>query len=373
MFCGYAAELNGRNIKINKKNRLPDIVGALKYMLGKNSFGIYGEGETSMLELCSKIEKKSSFMDISGLVYLDKKKVIHFNDPVCQVDFKNYPVLTLDKLPVNKKYLTPVPIAPIHSSRGCYWKKCAFCDHAEVLSSNFREMSIDIMIQSIKNYKNKYGIKYFFFCDESMPPSMLKKLSKNLISSGINIQFGTMIRIEKSLEKIIPLASRAGLKFLSFGMESACDRVINKTDKGFNMEVANNIFNLCYDNKVLLHLNIIFSFPTESHSEAKKTMNFLINNAEKILCIRANNWMLTPGSLIRKNPARFGIEIKNHQDLLNPSSYIQGGINGKEAWNYIIELYKHEKLSKLMIANGKIEEFHLLRHLFCEEQIQNSQ
>jgi len=60
-------------------------------------------------------------------------------------------------------YLLPNPVLPILSSRGCYWKKCAFCDHFQNYSETYRARSAENIAAEIEYQKKNTMRNIFFF------------------------------------------------------------------------------------------------------------------------------------------------------------------------------------------------------------------
>jgi len=368
--CGYLLELNGKAINLDDvNNHIPQFIKSIKDLFDENCYGVYGEGEKPLLELCRRIDNKQSIKDVPGLVYIDNKKILRINEQREQVDLKEYPALNLENLPIREKYFSPIPIAILQSSRGCYWRKCAFCAHMETLGSSYRQMAEENFFEAVKIYYDKYGIKFFFFTDECMRPSMLKAFSEKVISTGIKIRFGIIARVEKDFESILPLAAKAGLKFLSFGLESACNRVLVKMNKGLNVEDAERIINKCYDNNIGVHFNVIFGMPTETEEEVESTIDFIYKNKGKITCFAVSPWILMPGSAIMKDPDRFGIKFKNGpKNPFDPLSFtLTQGITNEKANEYVNKLMYHKNMWKIMSINSRREEFHMLKVLLSND------
>ncbi|MBP7653110.1 radical SAM protein [Candidatus Dependentiae bacterium] len=279
-----------------------------------NPFGVIGEGEEALLELCQNINDVEYLKKIPGLVYYDKiRNKIIINRKKEIIDVNKLPVLDLTGIPLGKKYFSPFISAPLLTNRGCYWSKCSFCVHADILDKKFRELPYDTVEKSLLNYKNNYDVTVIPIYDEAISPKMLKKLTGFLKNNNIKVYFGSMARLEKKFEELIKPASEAGMIMLSFGMESANQRIINLMNKGFEADTAQKLLDICYDNGVLVELNIILGFPSETKKEISDTVEFLVKNAEKIGILRLHIFMLNKGSRIYENPDLYGIKILPEQ------------------------------------------------------------
>ncbi|MFC2145923.1 B12-binding domain-containing radical SAM protein [Acidobacteriota bacterium] len=332
-----------------------------------DSCGIRGEGEGPLLELCKRTAERKSYNDIPNLIYRNKKnKTIRINKKGPLLPVRDIPVIKLDGLPIGKKYLTPIPLAPLLSSRGCYWNKCTFCNHAAIIDSCFRELPRETVVQTLALYKEKYGIELALFCDEGMSPSMLKGLSKELSQLNLEINFGTMIRIEKGLLNLIAPASQSGCVYLAFGLESAVPRVVSLMNKGYTHDTAVAILEECSRNEIFVQYFVMFGFPTERYEEARQTIRFLEKHQDKIGFIRATPWGLTKNCYIAENLHDFGIIARTDLPVSgDPGSYIlKEGINIDQSRQLAAGLLKNpllrEKCGNIYCKN---EEFMLLHYL----------
>jgi radical SAM superfamily enzyme YgiQ (UPF0313 family) len=329
-------------------------------------FGVYGEGERPLLEVVRRLGEKRDWNDIPGLVIRDGKKTLRFNDPHPPLPGTMLPPIDLRGFPLGRKYLSPVPIAPAMTSRGCYWNRCGFCDHATLIDSRFRELSVGSVLDTLRSYVSRHDIRFAFFCDEGVSPAMLKRLSDEIPGSGVEISFGSMARLEKGLEQLIRPASDAGLSFLSFGLESGCRRIVSLMDKGYDLDTAASILDRCAENGVLVELHIMFGFPTEERREAEETISFLEQYQDKIFCLRANPWYLTLGSPVGRDPERYGIIPVGEKPVsIDPSTYrLARGISHEEAAGYVNVLRRHPVIGKKMISSYRTEDYFLVE-AFC--------
>jgi hypothetical protein len=331
-------------------------------------FGIYGEGEESLLRLCKCIEKNESFTHIPGLVYSDRENgSILLNHPSEPLQGKYLPVVDLKGMPVGRKYLTPIRIAPLMTSRGCYWNRCAFCDHAATLDNTWRQLPVDTVMDNLRLYRDKYGIEIVSFCDEAMSPSMLKALSERIINEGLKIRFGTMMRFEKSLIDIIERAARAGCAFLSFGLESGSPRIVSLMEKGFEHDTAQHIIDECARNGIAVEVFTMFGFPSETYHEAQETISFIEKNLDKVSFLRAQPWILAPGSRVHKEMQRYGVCVgpKGYLPYNTKSYSVEKGLTFQQAAEMATILHNSPTIGEKVVRHGHenfSEEYYVIKN-----------
>ncbi len=315
-------------------------------------YGVLGEGERPLLELCRRLEKKKPPNDVAGLFYHDGPRV-RLNEPGPPLHPDELPLIDLARLRMGK-YLSPIRIAPLMTSRGCYWRRCAFCEHAEVIQSAWRESDPEVVCENIERYRNGHGVEFVMFCDESTSPKMLQSLIRLLPARRLGIEFATMARFEKAIAPMIGALSRAGCRFLSLGLESASQRVLNLMDKGITVDDAEAILTGCKQHGVMTEVFVMFGFPGETISEAAETLQFLEKHADSIYVLRATSCVIRPNSPMGR-------------DLRRCPSANGRPMSASFARALALELSRNPALAGKVI-NGwgddlRHEEFHIIRHL----------
>jgi len=333
-------------------------------------FGVLGEGEKPFLQLCRRIENGQTTTDIPGLAWRRGEQVC-FSKPSVPVDMVELPPIELDQVPIGQKYLSPIRMAPLMTSRGCYWNQCSFCDHAGVIGSKWREMHPERVYRNLERYSQKYGIEFVLFCDESTSPRMLKGLGELISSNQLAILYGGMARFEKSLLTLINASAAAGCRFLAFGLESACQRIVHLMNKGFLVEDAEQVLLMCKRHNITVQLFTMFGFPTEKLSEAEETINFMERNHDRFGTFRAVPWFFRDSSPIGRNPQLFGLESQSASGTDEGSRFrLREGISQEVAAALIRELGHNDRLKGKMIGNAqddlRQEEYHIIRCL-CDE------
>ncbi len=205
----------------------------------------------------------------------------------------------------------------------------------------------------MKSYKEKYNVFAVQFLDECISPKMAVMLAERINKDGIKILFGSMARFEEKFIDLIPELSKAGLKFLLFGMESGSQRIINLMNKGYKIEVIQNILDACKKHAVFVGIDIMFGFPTETESEAQETIDFLIKNSEKFVSLRIDCFVLMPNTEVYKNPNKFDISyIDPNYDPSDDSTYKrESGINNITAREFIKKAAESPQLKEKALMN----------------------
>ena len=307
-----------------------------------DSFIVF-EGEHALLGLIEQLEGRRDYSKVPNLVYKEGNR-IRVNEPFHIEDINALPTPDYDGFPLDR-YLSPKRVLPLQGSRGCYWRKCTFCNlHVDNLK--FRLRNLDLVLEDMDKLKEKYGAEYMFFSDECMPVKQLDSLSLRLIEKGNDVKWMAGVRFDKGLTKdILAKAREAGCLKMVFGLESSNKRVLSLMDKGIETEITKNIIDYCDETGVAIHMYVIVGFPSETREEALETLDFVISN-EKFLKSKGSSCLaclfeLEKHAPILRDPGKYGLTKIGHpkQDDLSLGYFYETdrGMTPEESG----EVYEH--------------------------------
>ena len=290
---------------------------------------IYEEGERAIKELIESISKKRPIKDVSSLIYLDKDNKVKKNEKKCPTLLTKLPPIDLEGYDL-KKYFLPEIIMPIQASRGCYWKKCTFCDH--FFGQTYNVKDADKLINEIKNLQNKYSINNFEFTDEAMTPDFLDKFSTKIIENNLKINWYCDLRLEDISEEVFKKAYRAGLKMVLWGFESGSKRIMDLINKGVDSTKRYQTLKRASDSGIFNFAYVFTGFPTESYDEALETINAICNNTDIIHAFGKSVFTMGKHSIINLNPEKFYIKkLEDIEDFSSDAKYIvKKGLNAQD-------------------------------------------
>ena len=309
---------------------------------------IINEGEHPLLKLIENISSGKSLKEVPNLIYLDQDKIC--SNPVeHSEDINALPTPCFDDLPFDL-YLNPELVLPLLSSRGCYWGKCAFCSDSEFYRCNYQCRDANLVVDDIQDISKKYGVTHFSFSDEAISPSSMNRISDELINRNINIRCSSNVRLERQFTpELSNKMYKAGFKLLYFGLESACNRVLDLMEKGITKETAIEVCRNVYNAGIWNHLYVIFGFPTESYSEVKETIDFLMSNEHIIRSFKINSFALDKNAPIMKSPGHYGIiGIEKSPDTdfnLTYKYVVESGLTSEEAID--LSIASRDKIAKV--------------------------
>jgi radical SAM superfamily enzyme YgiQ (UPF0313 family) len=197
-------------------------------------------------------------------------------------------------------------------ARGCYWKKCSFCDVSLDYIARYETASADVTVDRIESLVRETGETGFHFVDEAAPPAALRAIALRLIERRVAITWWGNIRFEKSFTpELAGLLARSGCVAVSGGLEVASDRLLALMKKGVTVAQVARVARAFSDAGVLVHAYLMYGFPSETRQET-------IDALERVRqlfaegCIQSGFWhrfAATAHSPIGQRPEVYGIRL----------------------------------------------------------------
>lgn len=312
------------------------------------------EGEVPVAELARYVEGSIPIEEVPNLMYLKDDKVV--SNPKIEPRKLNdlYPP-SLDGYDL-KQYFAPEIVMPFPASRGCYWRKCSFCDHDFGMYYNIK--NIDKLVEEIKLFKSKYGINKFEFIDEAISPAYMEAMSKRFIEEKLDVKFFCDARIEEGFTKdVCELAVKAGLKMVLWGFESGSKKIMKLINKGINIDKRLDILRTAREAGIYNFAFIFFGFPAETRRSALKTIKVICDNTDIINSYGKSVFTMGKHTKLREAPEKYGVigETKQVSEFSPTYEYNAVGMTKKEL-NEVINLCT-KRANK---AYGNALSFHLL-------------
>lgn len=170
------------------------------------------------------------------------------------------------------------PLAYIMSGRDCWYGKCTFCvwDHTLYPKGTFRVRSPENVLEEVKYLVDECGVREIFDdCGTVTVGSWLHRFCKLMIDSGYNkkVMYSCNMRFGAVTLKEYKLMKEAGFRLLKFGLESGCQKTIDKLDKGTKIS---EVIPSCRNAKkagLTVHLTMMVGYPWETKEDAMETFN----------------------------------------------------------------------------------------------------
>ena len=201
---------------------------------------ILGQGEYAHEEYFEFLNSKRELKDVCNIIYLDDNENIVVNKEK-YLSVSDYCIPCYDDYDFSE-YMLPKSILSIRASYGCYWGKCTFCELYYLDKNYFFLRKVDDLIEEIKFYIKTYNINTFYFVDYGLPPTYLNEFATKIIEQKIKIYFMMDNRLEEAFDKtLLKKLYKAGLRICAWGLDSASPKILEKMNKGINVNTAQKI------------------------------------------------------------------------------------------------------------------------------------
>jgi len=278
--------------KLKTYSNIPVIIGgchvtALPYRTLEEfpvfDYGVFGEGEVTMLELLKYLAKgdNCSLESINGLVFRKGKHVI-LNQPrpflarqeINELSFpslKDYYGENKDALRGKNKYYVMI------TGRGCPFN-CVFC--MRVLGQKVRRRSPENVCDEIEFAVAAYGAHTIAFWDEIFlfNDADTRVLLNMIIDRGLSekIKWTGFIRANFVTPELIYLAKQAGCCHLEMGVESGDDEILKAIGKGISIKQVRQAVKIIKESGISLCALYILGHPNETRDTVRKTVELAI-------------------------------------------------------------------------------------------------
>jgi radical SAM superfamily enzyme YgiQ (UPF0313 family) len=144
--------------------------------------------------------------------------------------------------------------------------------------------------------------------DEMISASRFRKIGEEIIRRNLEINYYALAKPTKDFTKdILDVMYKSGCRYLIWGVESGCQRILDLIDKGTVVEKMSDVLTNSSLAGIKNHVFIIFGFPTETRNELKQTLDFLYKLKDHIHAIHKGAFQLKIGSRVYENPEKFCI------------------------------------------------------------------
>ncbi len=177
------------------------------------------------------------------------------------------------------RYLAPGRILPCSTSRGCYWKKCAFCpEKAE--SGRYRPVLPQDVSADLETMETDSTPRLIHFLDNALSPRMMK----HLIANPPGVAWYAFVRITPHLADPDFAAGlkASGCIMLKLGVESGDQDVLDALSKGVDLATVSAALQTLRAAGIATYVYLLFGTPAETLERARRTLDFTLAHAEAI-------------------------------------------------------------------------------------------
>lgn len=190
----------------------------------------------------------------------------------------NYDLLPMEKYSANMSDFSTEKFTIMSTSRGCPFQ-CKYCFKA-LIGSKIRQMSLARIEKELDVLVNKYNIKNIYFIDDFFTFNFERVYKLCNILKKYNLKWGCQTRTDCVNENLLKTMKLAGCIYISYGVESASQKILDKSAKNLKIDTVSKIINLTRKLGICAHLNMMYGFPDETKKDFMQSINFMIKNKE---------------------------------------------------------------------------------------------
>ena len=293
-----------------------EVASAWKYSLDRATFTrlfddfdatVVGEGEAAYVAILES-RRRGSLPEGEPNVHLHPRYGARRSLPIRYERLGDIPVPDFSGIDWSQ-YLSPEPFAYYSPTRGCYWNKCTFCDYglnSGSPTSPWRQSPEDRMIEDVRAIGQH--ARFIYFSVDVLAPATILRFAQRAVDERVDIRWGAEIRLEKywSRERC-ELLRRSGCVGVSVGFESGSQRVLDLIAKGTTPAQVRQTIQAMHGAGIGVQMMGFTGFPTETFEEARESVDFLTGNRDLWAFGGLGEFVLTPGAIVAREPARFGL------------------------------------------------------------------
>lgn len=284
-------------------------------------FGVYGEGEQTILNLINTLDKNDDFTGISRLVYKKNGQCVFNKNESFFSDLD----LDFDKDLIDF-YWQKSGMLNVQTKRGCPYN-CIYCTYPLIEGKKVRTLNTDKIVETLKKLYYQKGIDYVFFTDSvfNIKNEYNYELAEKIIASGIKIHWGGYFTFKNLDENLLKVLKKSGLQHVEFGTEAIAEKTLKTYGKNFTVNDVLEKSALC--NK--LDIDFAHFLITGGYGETDETVDETFENSKHIdnsVFFTFVGMRIYPGTKLQEYAIREGFITRNDH-LLEPKYYLSKDVN----------------------------------------------
>lgn len=245
---------------------------------------ILGEGEIPLPALLKSITQNDSTPQIPGVLFWSpERKLLGLPNPHPALDIDSYPSPAYHLYADRKyrplpSYSRNLPATTMITSRGCPYRKCAFCFQGGAFSSPYRRHSPGRIISEIQYLLAQYRIKEIYFLDDifTFNNDWLEEFCRTIIEKQIDFRWVCYGKADLVNREMLASMKKAGCYQIKFGFESGDQNLLDSIQKGFTLEQVRKTIRWCREAGIEINASFILGLPGENPERGQKTIDFAL-------------------------------------------------------------------------------------------------
>ncbi len=279
--------------------------------------GMIAEGEITIRELAETLENGKDLGQVKGIVYRTiDQTVVRTEEREDIQDLDALPFPDYEGFEFDGKNSVS-----ICTSRSCPFG-CSFCFHT--CGKKYRSRSLDNVFEEIDWLVEKYNIKFLGILDELFSIDIVKMKAFCERIQDYDIKWSCQMRVDRMSVEMLRMMKKAGCVSISFGIESADNRVLESMEKHITIEKVEEALIMAREAGICPFGNLLLGEKADDLESFQKCLEWY--QAHPDIQLGFNKILVLPGSKLYKYAVDNG--------------YIQDEVKYLEDENYTINITK---------------------------------
>jgi anaerobic magnesium-protoporphyrin IX monomethyl ester cyclase len=236
---------------------------------------VVGEGELTFSRLLSGTAT-------NGLVLRDGDQIVDLGDGdvvdnLDELPFPDYSLVDLGRYEEHLSYAyNHRRQGVLLTSRGCPFL-CTYCNTFAGKTARLR--SAENVVAEMDKMWRDHAIEDFYVVDDifNMDRKRTEDVFRMIIGLHRNwrLYFVNGLRADIMTRELVDLMADAGTVWVTYAVESGSPRIQKLVKKNMRLEKAAEIINYSQDRGLVVNVNTMYGFPTETGAEAQETIDYL--------------------------------------------------------------------------------------------------
>ncbi len=191
-----------------------------------------------------------------------------------------------------------VRIIPLMTGRGCQWNRCVFCsDVVSASGRTFRTRSVESVLAEMEEQSRRHQTSNFLLLDLKLNsnPAMLRGIIENIQRRVPGAEWIGTVHVDQRKDnglsrRDLRAAVAAGMRRVSFGLESGSQRMLDAMDKGCSVESNSEFIRNAHEAGLSVRCTMFKGFPGETPDDLLQTAEFLEQHSAYIDRVRFNEF-----------------------------------------------------------------------------------
>ena len=240
-----------------------------------------GEGEITVKKLMDAIGNKTTLRDVPGIAWLENGKLqqtpraplIQNLDSLPWAPYELFPMDIYKLMRLPKCSLTDFCF-PMMSARGCTFK-CTFCYR---MDTGYRKRDPKELLDEVEKLYKDYGITRIAFMDDLLMASIehTEAVCEEFLRRNLPVTWECCGRLNYCSKELLQLMKDAGCVFITYGIESMNQKVLNNMKKGLRPEMIVSGVEQTLEVGISPALNFIFGNKGDNKETLQECVDFIL-------------------------------------------------------------------------------------------------